>query len=195
MKSAIKKAFAAKLGISPQQLSNWLAEGMPKPPDIKGANDWIRKNKAQRGKAMDRPAPPGPLIQVEDSGDSWESRVIRAKQTERETHKAYLDALASGEALKLEKLLSCHSRAVQAVGEAETLANKVQIDTKQLLRADDVRAIMREVALPLKARIESLPLQERGHCNPANPEIAELALREWVQRTLVMVSTMATSFK
>ena len=86
MKSGPKTIYAEACGITPQQLTAWMKEDMPGPPkciDPEMGNEWIRKNKSQRTRAQERKPAPVVDIKVEDSGDSWESRVIRAKQTEQ----------------------------------------------------------------------------------------------------------------
>jgi len=115
-------------------------------------------------------------------GDTWADRVERARQTERETHASYLDALARGDTAQLERLLSSHSRAVDQVGKIEKLASEAERESGDMLRRSDVERALKAALEPLNDALCKLPLNERTNCNPQNPEIAERALTEWRDR-------------
>lgn len=180
--------FAKDVGIARGNYYVFIEEGMPKMPDVDGAKKWVAENKKQRGLG-----PPDKTNndrrEVPDSGhgDEWDDRLVRARQTERETHKAYMESLALGEAGKLEKLLSCHSRAVQAVGEAEQIAFKVRKDTGELATRDEFRAVMKTVLEPIRQALDGLAKGEASRCNPTMPDVARTTLEAWRDKLLVRI--------
>jgi len=197
-----KSTYANELGISPSQLSQWLPQGLPGPPHVKAGLAWIAKNKAQRSRrGSKKPATAKPERKAMPSrapasgGDTWADRVERARQTERQTHASYLDALARGDTAQLERLLSSHSRAVAEVAKTESLASEASQENGDVVKRSDAERVMEQLLRPLREALDKLPLNERTNCNPQQPEIAERALTEWRDRLLIRASSAENAFK
>jgi hypothetical protein len=150
---------------------------------------WRRKHRESRSRSTrrgEKPATAKPEREAMPSrapatgGDTWADRIERARQTERETHASYLDALARGDVAQLERLLSSHSRAVAQVAETEALAAKAGIETGEYFRADEVRETICQLAEPLRRRLLQAHIQLRSRVNPENPSIAEVELKQFV---------------
>lgn len=182
-----KKELAALLNISKSQLSQWLAEGMPGPENAEGAKKWVLENKRQRTRGNQPEPLKASAIKSASEGNEWEDRLSRARQTELETHRAYMAELNGGSPIKLEKLLACHSRAVQAVGEAEQIAFKVRKDTGDLATREEFRAVMKVVLEPIRQSLDGLPINEASRCNPAMPDVARKTLEEWRDKLLTRI--------
>lgn len=180
-------AFCRNVGINRTNYYKFAGEGMPETPDVEGGKKWVYENKSQRKLGPPETSRRKGSIAPLDDNDTWEGRLVRARQTERETHKAYLDALAS-DSKTVERLLVCHARSVQAVGEAEEIARKIQKDSGEIATRDEFRVIMATVLTPLRQALDGLPVNEATRCNPEMPDVARRVLEEWRDGLLVRLS-------
>ncbi len=196
-----KKTYANKLGISPSQLSQWLPEGLPGPPDVKAGLRWIRREQGPQrsrrsGKSLVTAQPRAkakrslPVV----LGDSWPDRVERAREMEKSSYRAYLVAVQEGQSAQLERLQAAHVRSIATVADVEQRAMEAHSKTGDLLRREDVRSMMMQLLTPLREALDKLPLSERTNANPANPEIAERALTEWRLRFLTRCNNAEFKF-
>lgn len=186
--------LAQELGVSGALVTKWKKKGMPT-ADIGEARNWLSVNV----RAMHRPAgngkdiPPREATSLEDR-DTWEARLKRSRDTERQTSDLLQAAIAGGGAAQIPGLLKCHSQAVEAVAIAEKLAADARLHSGELIHRETVRAIMRDILSPLREALDKLPIGERTNCNPDHPEIAERSLTEWRNRLLARGNVAEAKF-
>lgn len=186
--------LAKALGVSTALVSKWKARGMPI-GDIGEAQNWLSINvpAKSRGRIEAKGLPPPESNPVMDQ-DTWEARLKRARDTERETSALVKAAIAGGAAAQIPILLKSHSQSVEAVATAEKLAADARLHSGELIHRETVRGIMRELLTPLREALDKLPLAERTNCNSDHPEIAEAALTAWRDRLLVRALAAESKF-
>ena len=189
------KELAAGLNVPRSRISEWLGRGMPR-TSIQAAASWrLVHARPRKGKAafiaqsrQETPADDAPAKDTPATDDGWEARLNRTRKVETEIFDTLRKALAQGDVNMLGKLQSAHIAAVKEIAAAEAIALEARKASGELLHVDDVRRIQREVLAPLRQRLDLLPVQERSRCNPERPDIAHAALKEWLERTLLIVS-------
>jgi hypothetical protein len=195
------KQLADGLDVPASRVSEWIARGMPR-TSIQAAAAWrLVHARPRKGKAalvaqsrQDAPADDAPADDTLAEDNRWEARLNRTRKVEKEIFDTLRKALAEGDVNMLGKLQAAHVAAVKEIAAAESIALEARKASRELLHVNDVREIMREVLGPLRHQLDMLPVQERSRCNPERPDVAELALQEWLHRTLVMASTAESKF-
>lgn len=186
--------MAQSLGVSGAMVSKWKAKGMPV-DDLGSAKNWLSINVPAlyraTGNSGDIPPPEKPAGADQDT---WESRLKRSRDTERNTHGLLTAAIQSSSSAQIPGLLKSHSAAVEAVATAEKLASDARIHTGDLIHRETVRSIMRELLIPLREALDKLPAGQRTNCNPDHPDIAERALTEWRDKLLVRANAIQAKF-
>ena len=186
--------LAKELGVSRVMVCKWKQKGMPI-DDLGKAKDWLSVNVAakRRGEvtALTLPAKEN---QTQAHGDTWEARLSRIRDSEREAGALVMAAIQSGAVAQLPNLLRCHSQAVEAVAVAEKLASDARMHSGELINRETVRSVMRELLTPLREALDKLPLGERTNCNPDHPEIAERALTEWRDKLILRANKVEDKF-
>jgi len=195
-----KSTYASKLGISASQLSQWLPQGLPGPPRVKAGLEWIAKNKAQRSRRGGKSSvvvKPGAKAKASFPailGDTWPDRVARAREMERASYLAYIEAVNGGNSAQLERLQAAHVKSISTVADVEERAAKAEAGVT-VIKYVDAEAVMLSALKPLREALDKLPLNERTNCNPEHPEIAERALKEWRDRLIVRAKAAEIAFK
>lgn len=64
----------------------------------------------------------------------------------------------------------------------------------ELVRFDEVRALLLECISPLGRRLKDMPSLLAAKCNPADPTLAKEALREWSAQTNELISKQCKKF-
>lgn len=64
----------------------------------------------------------------------------------------------------------------------------------ELVRFDEVRALLLECISPLGRRLKDMPSLLAAKCNPADPTLAKEALREWAAQTNELITKQCKKF-
>jgi len=195
MKELSNKEMAAGLKVAPARVTEWEKRGMPM-HSIEAAASWrLVHARPRKGSAalaaqsrQETPADDAPAKDAPATDDGWEARLDRARKTEIEIHKTLMAALGAGDLNVLGRLQQAHVAAIKEIANAEKIALEVRLASKELRHADQVGEAMREALAPLRQRLDALPMELRGRCNPQRPEVAHAVLSEWVTRTLLLVA-------
>jgi hypothetical protein len=195
MKELSNKELATGLGAPAPRITEWIKRGMPR-TSIAAATAWrLVHARPRKGKAafiaqsrQDKPKGNAPQDTATLESMDWEARLDRARKTEIEIHKTLMAALGAGDLNVLGRLQAAHISSVREIANAEKIALEVRLASKELIHVSEAVEILQETLGPLRQRLDALPMELRGRCNPERPEAAFEALTEWVKRTLLLVA-------
>lgn len=196
MRELSQKEMAKALGISQPAVHKRARLGMPL-TSVEDAQAWAAENVGRRGGKARKAvceihspttpplsAPPIPPGEIHASADD-PPEVRAAKELCALT---YNDAVTASAVQARATAIQAYQRAVDGLVSLNRDLEAKAIAGRTLLHVDQVRSVIAAGTGKIRSLLESLPSSVAAQANPADPELAEAAIRDAVEQMLTTLS-------
>lgn len=180
--------LARRWKFSRQTVSRYCRQGCPL-ESVEAADAWLISVKGKRPpveeNTLDSAAAEGSAPEAGEDNGGIEGMLARAKETEREMwdllqkHMKISDG-ASDRSLMLRN----HKEAAAVVLKIEQEVIDIKLRSGELVSMGDVHDLIRHGLAPIRVWLNSLPDKVAVKCNPGNPSMASVAIRDEVETAL-----------
>jgi len=189
--------MAKALGISQPAVHKRMRNGMPM-TSVEAARKWEAENVGRRGGKkrqpsageIHQPAPVSlsapPILPGEISQSADDPPEVRAAK--ELCALTYNDAVTASAIQARATAIQAYQRAVDGLVSLNRDLEAKAIAGRTLLHVDQVRSVIAAGTGKMRSLLESLPSSVAAQANPADPELAEAAIRDAVEQMLTTLS-------